>query len=71
LTNALALTNGHFQFTVLTAMNQTNIIQASTNLAMSNWTALSTNVPAGSNFIFTDTTAPGFPIRFYRVATPN
>ena len=49
---------------------RTNIIQASTNAASSNWLALVTLVPATNTFNFTDTNAASFPLRFYRVVEP-
>lgn len=71
LTNAMRLTNGGFGFTVLSTANQTNIVQGSTNLAaVSNWVSLDTNVPATNAFIFSDTNATRFPLRFYRVVQP-
>ena len=64
-------TNGNFVFKVLSTSNQTNIVQAATNLAAaSDWVSLNTNVPATNNFIFTDTNANQFPLRFYRVVSP-
>ncbi|MDE3067510.1 MAG: hypothetical protein KGJ60_08160 [Verrucomicrobiota bacterium] len=70
LTNAV-WTNGGFVFTALTTPNQTNIVQATTNLAVaSNWVSLETNVPAGDVLRFTDTNASQFPGRFYRVVEP-
>jgi len=41
------------------------VLQVSTNLTQ--WTSLSTNTPATSNFILTDPAAPGASARFYRV----
>lgn len=71
LTNAVLLTNGQFQFKVVSTANRTNIVQASTNLSTTNWVSIGTNVPNGTNtFIFTDVSAPGFPIRIYRVVQP-
>lgn len=64
-------TNGNFVFKVLSPANQTNIVQAATNLAGSaNWVPLDTNVPAGNTFTFTDTNATQFRHRFYRVVAP-
>ena len=59
------VSKGKFQFNVNCgpgSANQTNVIQASTNLV--NWVSIYTNI--GST-IFTDTTANGYPRRFYRV----
>jgi plastocyanin len=69
LTNAV-WTNGMFVFKVLSAANQTNIVQAATNLPAANWVSLDTNAPATNNFIFSDTNANQFPLRFYRVVNP-
>ncbi|HSY74771.1 MAG TPA: hypothetical protein VK810_04815, partial [Dongiaceae bacterium] len=59
LTNAAKLSN-KFIFTIVTTASQTNIVQASTNLATTNWISLGTNFPAASSFNFTDSTAPQF-----------
>lgn len=70
LTHA-AWTNGGFVFTAVTTPNQTNIIQATTNLAgVANWVSLDTNVPATNTFTFTDTNATQFRRRYYRVKEP-
>jgi plastocyanin len=69
LTNAV-WTNGDFVFTAVTTPNQTNVVQAATNLAAANWLPLDTNVPATNTFTFTDTNATRFPSRFYRVVQP-
>ncbi len=69
LTNGGFNGSGHFKFTITTPANQTNIVQAATNLFSANWISLDTNGTGGS-FVFTDTNAPGFPIRFYRVISP-
>ena len=70
LTNAM-WSNGNFVFKVLSTPNQTNIVQAATNLAAaSDWVSLDTNVPATNNFTFTDTNANQVPLRFYRVVNP-
>jgi hypothetical protein len=61
----LFLPNGGFQFTVQGLTGRTNIIQTSTNLI--NWVSIYTNTPP---FVFSDTNAPSFPYRFYRVITP-
>jgi plastocyanin len=70
LTNGV-WTNGNFVFKVLSTANQTNIVQAATNLGTaSDWVSLDTNVLATNTFIFTDTNANQFPLRFYRVVNP-
>ncbi len=71
LTNALRLTNGLFQFTITTTANQTNVVQASTNLnSPTNWTVIATLVPTNNAVTFTDSNAPSFGIRLYRVKIP-
>lgn len=72
VTNVARLTNGWFQFTVMTTAHQTNIIQVSSDLTgTGHWVALSTNVPASSSFVFTDTNTAGLGLRLYRVAQPQ
>ena len=61
LSGTLAIANGTFQFSITSAANQTNVIQASTNLV--NWIPIYTNV---GSFIFTDPKATNYPDRFYR-----
>lgn len=70
LTNMTVLSNGLAQFQVLSTAQHTNQIQASTNLAVSNWTTIATVFPATNSFIVTDSNAPGFQLRFYRVVQP-
>jgi plastocyanin len=70
LTNLTMLSNGMSRFEVFSTAQRTNLVQASTNLALSNWTTISTVVPANTNFIVTDSNAPGFQLRFYRVVQP-
>ena len=70
LTNLARLPKGEIEFTVLTTANQTNIVQATTNLSGGVWVSLSTNLPAGSAFVFRDSNASAFPFRFYRVVAP-
>lgn len=71
LTNMTVLSNGMAQFQVFSTAQRTNQIQASTNLAVSNWTTISTIVPTTNAFIVTDSNAPGFELRFYRVVQPS
>jgi hypothetical protein len=72
LTNAMVLNDGRFSFTVLTTANQTNIVQASTDLSSpTNWTSLSTMVPSTNVWTFTDTNTGGLSLRFYRVVEPQ
>lgn len=70
LTNMTVLSNGMAQFQVFSTAQRTNQIQASTNLALSNWTTISTVVPTTNFFMVTDSNAPGFELRFYRVVQP-
>jgi plastocyanin len=70
LTNVARLPNGQFQFTVSTTANHTNVVQAATDLKASNWVSIGTLVPGSKSFVFTDTNAPGFSLRFYRVVEP-
>jgi hypothetical protein len=55
---------GKFQLNVVGAAGSNYVIQASTNLAGSNWVSLGTNA---SPFTFIDTNSTSFPLRFYRV----
>lgn len=71
LTNMTVLSNGQAQFQVLSTALHTNHIQASTNLATTNWTTISTIVPATNTFTVTDSNAPDFQLRFYRVIQPS
>jgi len=71
LTNMTVLSNGQAQFQVLSTALHTNHVQASTNLAVSNWTTISTVFPNTNSFIVTDSNAPGFQLRFYRVVQPS
>jgi len=70
LTNMTVLPNGLSQFEVFSTAQRTNLVQASTNLALSNWTTISTVVPATTSFVVTDSNAPAFQLRFYRVVQP-
>ena len=58
---SLVVSNGTFQFTITSGANQTNVIQASTNLV--NWIPIFTNV---GSFTFTNAIDPNYPFRFYR-----
>jgi plastocyanin len=70
LTNMTMLPNGLSRFDVFSTAQRTNLVQATTNLASSNWTTISTVVTATTNFTVTDSNAPGFQLRFYRVVQP-
>jgi uncharacterized repeat protein (TIGR01451 family) len=61
LSATLVQTNHTFQFAITSAANQTNVVQASTNLI--NWIPIYTNV---GSFTFTDPMATNYPDRFYR-----
>ncbi len=70
LTNAF-MSNGNFQFTVISVAHRTNVIQATTNVAStSSWSSIATLVPTTNIFNFTDSNANLFPIRIYRVVEP-
>jgi hypothetical protein len=56
--------------TVRSTANRTNLVQASTNLATSHWTAVASIVPSNTTFTVTDSNAPQFRLRFYRVVQP-
>jgi len=66
LSDSFVSTNGTFQFTITSGANQTNVIQASTNLV--NWIPIFTNV---GSFTFTNAIVPNYPYRFYRDYTPG
>jgi len=56
---------GVIHLTLTGSADRNYIIQAATNLAALQWFSF-TNVVSGSNAVFDDTTAPNFPVRFYR-----
>jgi fibronectin-binding autotransporter adhesin len=66
------LTNGHAQIQATGLPNLTYGVEAATNLnPVIQWTDLGTAVADGSGeFSFTDTNAPAYPMRFYRVVSP-
>jgi plastocyanin len=70
LTNVVRLPSGQFRFTARTTANRTNVVQGSTDLLPSNWVPIGTVVPGSNSFVFTDTNATGFRLRFYRVVEP-
>ncbi|GDY20965.1 hypothetical protein LBMAG56_23110 [Verrucomicrobiota bacterium] len=56
-----------FAFTLTGDSGAKYRIEANTNVAnLASWTNLGTNTATGGTFLFTDTTAPGLPRRFYR-----
>ena len=63
--SAIAITSGHkFQFAITSLPGQTNVVQASTNLANPNgWVPVWTNV---GPFTFMDPQSTNIPTRFYR-----
>ena len=60
------LPTGEFQFQATGPTNQTWIIQATTNLAAPNWTAIATNTMGIESLTFTDPGAANIPSRYYR-----
>jgi len=67
------LPNGSIQITVKETgtVLQTVLIEANTNPAnAAGWTQIGSVLPSTSTFTFTDTDAPGYPTRFYRVIAP-
>jgi len=66
--SAPAATAGQFQFLLTGSAGSNYIVQASTNLSISNWVSLRTNA---SPFTFTDTSAGNFLQRFYRAIAPQ
>lgn len=65
------LPDGRLQFTVTSAAYRTNVIQASTNAANPiAWESIATTIPTNTQFLFIDSNATSFPLRFYRVAEP-
>ena len=68
LDSPLWLTGGRFVFRVAGYASQGVVVQSSTNL--STWVPLATNSLVGGPFWYTNSTASGFPRRFYRAVTP-
>jgi len=67
LTNLSLLGNTGLVFTVSGTPGRTNIIEATTNLALpSAWIPLATNIPASGTFMFTNFSQQSFPLRLYR-----
>ncbi|MFM2082123.1 MAG: hypothetical protein RL380_814 [Verrucomicrobiota bacterium] len=64
---APTFTNNQFAFTVTGTATTNYAVQASTNLAVTNWTSLVTN-PAP--FTYTQSNATSFPLRFFRAVLP-
>ena len=65
------LGNGNFQLNGLGTSNLTFHVQASTNLATTNWVSLGTTTAnAHGGFNFTDSSATNYLVRFYRCVFP-
>jgi len=67
-----AVVKGKFQLTFSGGSNQTYRVLAGTNLLqpMASWVVLTNGTFGGSPVTFTNAALPGFPFRFYRIATP-
>jgi uncharacterized repeat protein (TIGR03806 family) len=63
--SASFLLNGQFQLGVAGVVNNTYVLEASTNLI--NWTPLSTNTATTNIFNLTDPAAASYPFRFYKI----
>src|SRR5262249_50372753 len=64
-------TGSSLQLTGAGMANLSYRIQASTNLASTNWITIgSANADSTGNFQFTDTSASSYPQRFYRAVWP-
>jgi plastocyanin len=71
LTNAARFSGTNFQFSYLANVGLSYVIQQSTNLALTNWVAIVTNVAASNPVVFVDIHATNTP-NFYRVGRmPN
>ena len=71
LTNATRLVSGFLQLSGVGVPNFAYTVGASTNLAATNWISIGTTTAnAGGIWQFTDTNAPGFARRFYRLSYP-
>ena len=69
LLSAGRLPNGTFQFNLTGTPGHIYVLQGSTNLTV--WTPIATNTPAvGGAFTFTDPSAAGLRLKFYRVIEP-
>lgn len=63
-------TNLQFRFDIAVQPGQTYVVQASTNLASTNWTSISTNSAVSNLLHFVDLKATNYHQRFYRVVIP-
>jgi hypothetical protein len=65
------LNGGSFQLTFSGPEDQPYKVMTTTNLTQSgSWTVISTGVFGAVPAVFTDTNAPSYPARFYRVVSP-
>lgn len=72
LSQAQTLPSGELQFTIDSSANRTNVVEASTNAASpAAWSSIATLVPTNTPFLFIDSNASSFPLRFYRVVQPE
>lgn len=72
LSEPQALPGGDFQFTISSTANRTNVVEATTNAAnQAAWDTVATLVPTNTPFLFIDSNASSFPLRFYRVVQPE
>ena len=72
LNNTLGLgaqTNA-FGFTISWATNSAVVVEASTNLAIPDWSPVSTNTLIGGTSYFSDPQWTNYPARFYRLSSP-
>ncbi len=59
----------HFGFTISWATNGLVVVEASSSLAAPLWQPVKTNLLLGGSVYFSDSQAPSYPSRFYRVRT--
>jgi len=72
LSEPATLSGGEFQFTIDTSTHRTNVVQATTNAGSpAGWDSIATVVPTNTPFLFIDSNATSFPLRFYRVVQPD
>jgi hypothetical protein len=62
--------NNQFGFNISWASGMTVVVEASTSLAETSWTPVSTNALSNGSFYFTDPHWANFPGRFYRIRSP-
>jgi hypothetical protein len=66
--NAPIKSTSGFSLLISAPQGYTYVLEASTNLV--NWTPIATNTAVTASDVFTDTDAPNYPNRFYRVSSP-